>query len=385
MDDQSMPDRRNSGHADQKRKYTHLGAGVDEIPVDDLISRPFDPTLIRVSTSTMTVQLLLARINHDELDLAPSFQRSAGIWSKVAQSRLIESALIRIPLPAFYMDATNEDKWLVVDGLQRLSTFQRFVLKQELRLTDLEFLTDMQGRTFDELPRSLQRRIMETQVTVFLIEKDTPPEVKFNIFKRINTGGLPLSAQEIRHALNQGPVTRILADLAGCPEFRAATGESIQGRRMDDRECVLRFLAFATTPADDFRSSDLDTFLFNKMAELNRAPASTVVDLSERFRRAMLFAGQILGPTAFRKVYQKQGRRMPINKALFEAWSVNFDRLRTDELSRLVGRKEVLLDRFITLLGAREFDNAVSQGTGDIRKVHVRFALIKSLIQGVLA
>ena len=97
----------------------------EDLTSDELIIRPFDPTKIRVETRVMSIDLLLARIHEKELDMAPSFQRQAGIWKDDAKSRLIESILIRIPLPAFYMDATMEDnkesteddKWIVVDGL----------------------------------------------------------------------------------------------------------------------------------------------------------------------------------------------------------------------------------------------------------------------------
>ena len=91
---------------------------------DDENLEPFDPTQIRVKTKPMTMDLLLKRIKHDEIDLAPDFQRQADIWTNIAKSRLIESLLIRIPLPAFYIDATDDDKWIIIDGLQRISTFK---------------------------------------------------------------------------------------------------------------------------------------------------------------------------------------------------------------------------------------------------------------------
>ena len=122
--------------------YIDDGTGIEpeDIESDSQITEPLDPTLIRVETKPMSLDALIARIREEDLDLAPGFQRKGGIWKDEAQSRLIESILIRIPLPAFYMDATNEDRWLVVDGLQRLTTLKRFVIDQELRLKGLEFL-----------------------------------------------------------------------------------------------------------------------------------------------------------------------------------------------------------------------------------------------------
>ena len=104
------------------------------------ITEPFDPARIRVETKPMVISLLMDRIRHNEIDLTPGFQRKGGIWSPKAKSQLIESLLIRIPLPAFYMDGGDESRWLIVDGLQRLSTLKAFVIDKTMKLTGLEFL-----------------------------------------------------------------------------------------------------------------------------------------------------------------------------------------------------------------------------------------------------
>lgn len=361
------------------------GVEVEDAVGGERITDPFDPALIRVDTRSITIDLLLSRIEHKELDLQPSFQRKGGIWSEGAQSRLIESILIRIPLPAFYVDATNDDKWLVVDGLQRLIALKRFMIDGTLRLTQLEFLTHLHDKTYKALPRPFQRRILETQVTVYVIEKGTPPEVKFNIFKRINTGGLPLSSQGIRHALNQGKATELLARLANSREFKRAINDSIRDDRMADRECVLRFLAFTVTPYTAYKAKEFDSFLNDRMVDLNSMSDQELDELERRFQRAMVAAYDIFDGDAFRKRYKANAAKYPINKALFESWSVNLGQLSSEQIQLLKERKNNLMKRFITLMNDRAFDEAISQGTGDIRKVNRRFRLIKQVIEEVLS
>lgn len=371
-----------------------LPKGIDETENTDpegdpegVISDPFDPTLIRVERSTPTIDLLTRRIQHNEINLAPDFQRKEGIWTDDAKSRLIESILIRIPLPAFYVDATDEDRWLVVDGLQRLTTLKRFVIDKQLELSGLEFLTELNGKKFDDLPRNLQRRIQETEVIVFLIQPGTPPAVKFNIFKRINTGGLPLSPQEIRNAINGNRVRDFIKDLANSPAFKMATSYSIGDKRMADRECVTRFAAFMLTDPAKYSGKDFDNFLNTSMNQIDDSSAISENDLSilgAKFIDAMNRAHRIFGRFAFRKYYGPGFRLSPISKALFECTSRALARLSEEEAAIVTTRKEDVLHAYAILNNDPEFNAAISQGTGDPVRVRRRFARMETLFQSLL-
>ena len=344
----------------------------------EAIAHPYDPSKSKIDTRPLTIDLLVKRIAENEIDLSPPFQRKAGLWTEKQKSQLIESLLIRVPLPAFYFDATNASKWVVVDGLQRLTTFREFILGS-MHLVGLEYLTQCNGKTFEDLPRPLRRDIEESQVTLHLIQPGTPPEVKFNIFRRVNTGGLVLTAQEIRHALNQGAAVSFLNDLANSPEFLEATTHSISPQRMADREFVLRFLGFTMTSYEDYKVADMDAFLSAQMARLNSEKARLKA-LRRQFVRAMKTAAAIFGKHAFRKRLYMDQPRSPINKALFEAWSVSLGQLSDSEALALTEQRDAVIQQSIALMRDDEFVRAISQGTADTAKVRKRFTAVESVI-----
>jgi hypothetical protein len=352
---------------------------------DDLIHEPFDPAEIDVLTRTMTVDLLLSRLRRGVLDLAPDFQRSAGIWSEVNQSKLIESLLLRIPLPHLYAAETGEEGWAVVDGIQRLTAIARFVDPEAisaapLRLRGLEYLSAYDGRAYDELPGSLQTRINETELIVHLIRAGTPEPVKFNIFARLNTGGLPLTRQELRHALIPGRARDLLRELAASSEFRDATRHSVSSARMADREMVLRFMAFRLTEPKDYPRGDLDTFLRHAMKTINALAPVEIDALIGDFGRAMWAAQAIFGEHAFRKRFPGRSRRLPINKALFETISVNLAAMTPAELDVLESRRDLVQELLLDLMGDDGFQQAISVATGDVVKVRRRFDAIQQLL-----
>lgn len=352
---------------------------------DESIRDPFDPSEIRVITRNTQIAQLISRMENNELELQPDFQRSDSVWTMKTKSRLIESMIIRIPLPAFYFDATDDDKWLVIDGLQRLTTIKEFVIEKKWALRGLEFLKELEGKRFDELTRNYKRRIMETDIVMYQIQPGTPPEVKFAIFSRINTGGSPLNPQEIRHALNQGKITKSLKEMADSDTFKIATGQGISSKRMHDRESVLRYYAFMMQDPQNYEEDSYDQFLNKTMRKCNDMSDTELNELETKFIEAMKISYSIFGEHTFRKISSYQQGRNRINKALFEVWSVNISQLNSDQKKEIVNKKDIVIERFKSLLkDDDDFDNSISQSTGSISKVKCRFSKIKKLIHEVL-
>ena len=347
------------------------------------IEDPFDPTLIKIDTKPQLVELVMRRIRRDEIDLNPDFQRNPGIWDSRRQSRLIESLLLRIPLPVFYMAADEDDNWQVVDGLQRLDALKDFVLDKSLRLRGLEYLRQFHNQNYDQLPRAMQRRIDETALSCHVIQPGTPPEVMFNVFKRINTGGKPLTPQEIRHALNPGKARQFINELAAFPEFLEATGNSISPTRMADRECVLRFIAFHKSTLQGYKG-DLDDFLIRAMQGLNDDSDQVLDELRMTFRRAMRLSFALFGSEAFRKPQRTKRSRSLVNKPLFESWSVNLARIPEEQTQLLEQRKKSVRREFRELMRDEAFVESITFGTQTIKQVHKRFNSIEQLLSKVL-
>ncbi len=372
-----------------------LPTGVElEQPADeegaadaDGISAPFRPENIKIETQATTVDLLLSRLREGMIDLAPDFQRRAGIWTDVQQSRLIESLLLRIPISSFHMAQDEEDNWSVVDGIQRLTAIARFMGPEAvdmppLTLRGLDYLRDFHGKGYQDLTGRLRIRLRETQLVVHIIQQGTPEAVKFNVFSRINTGGLPLTPQEIRHAMIEGPIRGYLADLAEDPAFGDATGHSVSNERMADREMVLRFLAFRLSDPARHAQRDFDQFLVDSMHGVNRLSEERREVLAVEFRKAMRCAKALFGEHAFRKWRGGKGKS-PINKALFETVAVNLAILDDHSRDTLVTSRDRVLEGFFELMKDWDFDRAISVATGDTKKVRKRFAAVAELFRGV--
>lgn len=362
------------------------------------IKAPFDPSKIDVITQSRTVDLLLSRLREDELDLSPDFQRRANIWDDRRKSSLIESMLLRIPIPSLYVSEDAAGNYTVVDGLQRLCAISHFVevaalnkaaktTLNPLRLVKLQSsLKEYINKSFDELPRPLQRRIKETELTLHVIRASTPPDVKFNIFSRINQGGLPLTAQEIRNAIHPGAWRARVRQLAESSQFRAATDHRIKGERMEDIELALRFVSqYTFEPKKRPDDQNLDEFL-NETVE-KRAPAwneDKWADIANAFYRALEAAPRVFGKFAFRKYFGPGQQRSPINRGLFETETVLLAQRDQAELAILAERQDKVLEKLAALMEAGEFSRALLYATGRGSSSNTRLALLSKAFDEVL-
>lgn len=212
----------------------------------------------------------------------------------------------------------------------------------------------------------------------------TPTDVKFNIFKRINTGGLILEPQEIRHALFQGEPAKFIAELGRNAAFIRATGGRIKTHRMLDRDFANRFLCFYLFGYKNY-VPDLDTFMSKAMASINDKTEEERELIKEDFTKAMNLAYEVFGQEAFRKVINEGSRLPPINKALFDAIATQFALLNDEERSLVYEHRAVFKTSLRNLLvNDLQFYYSISSSTGDRNRVIYRHRKIEELIQNVI-
>lgn len=342
--------------------------------------KPWDPDKIRIHTKPYSLRQINDMIADQDIDLAPDFQRFY-VWKTRQKSRLIESILLGIPMPSFYFTEDKDGKLQVVDGLQRLSTIYGFARKNDFTLDDVEYLDELRGFRYDQLPQVFRRRFDGTQIFANVIDPQTPYPVKFDVFKRINTAGSPLNAQEIRHCMSTPKARTFLKQFADNEAFHIATGFALRNHiRMADREVALRFCAFRKLGVKEYKKFEsFDSFLGEMLDHLNRMSTKEVKYLLGEFERAMKLAHALFGEHAFRKWPKGVTSRNPINRALFEIWAVV---LTQHQEKHILPLKKKIVDRARDAMTRDDkFLAAISQGTGDTRKVEYRFNKVAKIVE----
>ena len=332
---------------------------------------PIDTLLIR--NEQRTIHDVLRRIDQGQFVMNPDFQRDF-IWEDAKQSKLIESVLMRIPLPVFYLAEDSEGRMVVVDGLQRLSTFQRFV-KNDLRLR-LQDRPSLDRKKFEDLSPKLQNRVEDCNLILYMIDSKVPEQAKLDIFERVN-GGVPLTRQQMRNCLFMGDATRFLKEQSRTKLFLQATGESLRTSTMRDREFVNRFCAFQILDLDSYR--DMDEFLADGLKKMN-ADSESLPTIAEQFKTTLGNNFHLFGKHAFRKHQPEQETRSVLNASLWDVMSTGLSRHSWQVVEE---RSDLLKDRFYQLLADEEFVYSITYSPNSVKQVRYRFHRAQTMLEEV--
>jgi hypothetical protein len=311
----------------------------------------------------------------------PDFQRDF-VWKLAAQVRLIESLLARIPLPAIYLSDESEEKSIVVDGKQRLTTIFRF-LDGEFRLKGLKLLPRFENKTFKELEPRFQRRIEDTMLTVFSIQAGADPQVKFYLFERINQGGVALNAQEIRNGIYRGPGLTLVQRLAaeGGP-FRKVAGEHRNYQRMRADELVLRCFAFLLLDLDAY-PGDMEPYLNDALMELNRMDADRLAEIEGSFLSSLAKVEAVFGLSSFKRHDVEQGSwGRHLNAAIMDLQMWGFRQVPRPR-DFWEARKDRVLAALQDLHRIPEFRDAITYATSVTARVKYRLETWKEALEHV--
>ena len=376
-----------------------LAQGVDlsslDLPEHAGKMKPYDPELIDVRDSPISVFQAYTMILDKDINLSPDFQRNV-VWDSKRKSRLIESILLRIPIPVFYFSQGKNGKLSVVDGLQRLTAIKSF-MDNELKLSELEYLTELNGLTYADLQKKYDlywRRFKLTKLSANIIQPGSPTKVRYDIFRRLNTGGRPLNNQELRNCMASPSLRNTLRAMAHSSEFMEATSNSIDDVRMQSQEMVLRFMRFWTwmkyNGSIGEYKGEMDTVLDDFTDEVSLNDNFPFAEGDADFKNAMINATYLFGRHAFRKVFKGFSNDSPrslINKALFLAFSVVLSRFNPEDVKNKASKGE-----WITKLAdvidnntseSLEIMKLISYGTNGVKNIKAVFAVAEKLAESL--
>lgn len=346
----------------------------EEVPIRDrrLFTQPYD----------LVVEALMDQIEGRTIYLRPlserpSFQRRY-VWTNTLASRLIESILLNVPIPPCYLSQNEEFELDVIDGQQRLFSIYRF-LDNQFALSDLEVLTELNGERFHKIPPKLQRQLKTHTLRCILITNESHPEIKFDVFERLNTNTVPLNAQELRNCVYRGSLNSLLKDVVTYPPWLQILGKKQPDKRMRDEELALRFFAFWIHGLDSYRTpqkhwlnqvaGEGKRYSPEKLAELD-AVWKTGIDVSlgwfdpnECFRRTPL-----------------QGSKA-VNRAIFDLVMLSAARLGPQ---RARGTRARFRRKYVELLQDEEFNDLISRAVDHKRRTQRRHDLWQHAMGEVL-
>ena len=353
--------------------------------VDDI----YPDTVLNITRETASVFQLKRKWERKPpmLDLTPPFQRDL-VWTTKQKSELIESIIMGIPIPAFYVKENAEGVYIVVDGKQRLSTLFDFI-DNKFKLDKLSIMKDHLKMTFDDLTPIEQNKIEDYTLTINVIKAPTSDRVTFDLFDRVNRGGTRLNNQEMRNALYQGTATSLLNELAENENFKLATEKAITPRHMKDKYLILRFLAFymwkegisvdIETGEKLSYKSNVEDFLGKTMSFLNQHQLDddVLIDLKAMFNTCMEYAKEFVVPLGGFRLPAEPGKsKRPINMAFFESFSYLLSRMQNVSANSVT-------DAYHSMMNNVSYVKSLTYSTDSRNQTYIRYNEISNYLNSL--
>jgi len=313
----------------------------------------------------LVVNSLMDQIRSDDIVLRPSFQRGY-VWSNPMASRLLESILLNVPIPACYLSQNDDFILDVVDGQQRLNSIFRYVDNQ-FALSSLNVAKELNGKRFHQLPTKLQRQIRTHTIRCTLITNKSHPDIKFDIFERLNTNTASLNSQELRNCLYRGPLNDLLRVIAERKNWLETLGRKIPDKRMRGEEIALRFFAFSEMGLSTYRTP-LKNWLNDAAKAGQSYSPEKISQLDQKWENMLTVATTWFEPNeCFRRSTSKS-----LNKALFDLLAQTACNIDPDDAEAL---RPKVRDTFNAVLKDKEFDDLISRAVDHKKRAIRRFEI----------
>ncbi len=318
---------------------------------------------------------LFRQYQKGNLELRPEFQR-LQVWDNKKSSRLIESVLLEVPIPVIYLSEEADSKYSVIDGQQRLNAFIKF-LENDLRLSGLTILIELIGKKFQDIQKNLQDKFEDATIRIIEIRKESQPDVKFEIFERLNTGAVPLKAQELRNCIYRGRYNELLKELSEDKDLQFLLGLKEPHSRMDDRELILRFFTFFHSTYLKYTPS-MKRFLNKDMEQYRNLSEAEEKNLKRIFKKSVRLSKTVFGERAFSRFVAGSQRdpngawEKKRNKGLFDIIMFGFTMY---EENQIVPNSDTIREELFWMMTHNEnFISSISgSGTDNKEKTFTRF------------
>lgn len=340
-----------------------------------------------VQNSDFSLKTVTDMVEGGSIDISPHYQRRER-WQADKQSALIESFLMNVPVPPVYLSEDDFGKYSVIDGKQRITAIHRF-MSDRLKLKGMVKFRDLEGKVFSELPVEIKNALtVRPYLRIVTLLKQTNPDLKYEVFLRLNTGGERLNSQEIRNVACTGSLNDLLYELSEYPvikeRMKIVNKTSPNYRNMADLELVLRFITLRERwehMHTSLLSNEMDDFMFsNKNATQNK-----IALIKADFERSLNLCIQIWGKSVFYKPNGDEWRTQMI-APLFDAQMLAMHLL-TDQQSEAAVANALKIVRSSRDLYLKDinYKNAVDRATGNPQNIKRRISLLHNMILNVIA